>query len=542
VAEDSGANSIDVLANDADYDPGDTKTIVAKTNGAHGTVTITGGGTGLTYTPAANYHGTDTFTYRINDGEVNSPTDATVHVTVTPRADTPSVTNATTYENTKSASGLVISRNAADDDTTTHFKITAITNGTLYQPNGAPITNNQFVTYAQGHAGLKFLPAAGLSSPSSSFSFKAQASTGAADSGLGGSLVTATITVTEGGTVKFNATAYSVGEARSTITINVTRSGGTAGATSVKYAASGGTASGYTSCAAGRDYITKTGTLSWAHGDKTNKTFTIPVCNDAVFEGNETVNLTLSNVTGSGSLGTPQSAVLTIVDSETQPQLSVNGVTVTEGNAGSVNAVFTVTLSGASSKPVTVKYQTANDTAAAPADYTAVGPTTLTFSPGQPLTKTVTVAVKGDLTDELDETFKVNLSAPTNATLLNGVGVGTIKDNDAAAISINNLSVTEPDAYTAAMTFTVKLSLASSRTVTVNYMTADGTAAAPADYTALASATLSFSPGQTTKTVTVRVKGELTAEPNETLFVNLSSPVNATISDAQGLGTILNDD
>lgn len=78
--------------------------------------------------------------------------------------------------------------------------------------------------------------------------------------------------------------------------------------------------------------------------------------------------------------------------------------------------------------------------------------------------------------------------------------------------------------------------------MTVKYATANGTAAAPADYTAKALTMLSFSPGQTTKTVTVSVKGDLTVEPNETLFVNLSSPVNATISDNQGKGTIINDD
>ena len=102
--------------------------------------------------------------------------------------------------------------------------------------------------------------------------------------------------------------------------------------------------------------------------------------------------------------------------------------------------------------------------------------------------------------------------------------------------------MTEPDSSTVALTFTVKLSVASSRTVSVKYQTANGTATAPADYTAKALTTLSFSPGVTSLSVTVLVKGELLVEPNETLFVNLSTPVNATISDSQGQGTIINDD
>jgi Ca2+-binding RTX toxin-like protein len=90
--------------------------------------------------------------------------------------------------------------------------------------------------------------------------------------------------------------------------------------------------------------------------------------------------------------------------------------------------------------------------------------------------------------------------------------------------------------------FTVSLSTASSQTITVSRQTADGTATAPGDYAALAPATITFSPGQTTKTTTVKVKGEVAIEPNETFFVNLSSPTGATIADGQGKGTILNDD
>ena len=104
------------------------------------------------------------------------------------------------------------------------------------------------------------------------------------------------------------------------------------------------------------------------------------------------------------------------------------------------------------------------------------------------------------------------------------------------------MSVAEPDAGTVPLTFTVKLSAASGQRVTVKYATANSSAAATTDYTAVPLTTLTFLPGEISKTVVVNVRGDLIKEVNETFFVNLSAPVNASILDAQGIGTILNDD
>ena len=118
---------------------------------------------------------------------------ASASITVNPVADTPSVTNATTNEDTQTTTGLVISRNVADGAEVTHFKITGITNGTLYKNDGTTqITNGTFITFAEGNAGLKFTPTANFSG---SGSFTIQASTSNGDGGLGGSTVNATITV-----------------------------------------------------------------------------------------------------------------------------------------------------------------------------------------------------------------------------------------------------------------------------------------------------------------------------------------------------------
>jgi len=99
----------------------------------------------------------------------------------------------------------------------------------------------------------------------------------------------------------------------------------------------------------------------------------------------------------------------------------------------------------------------------------------------------------------------------------------------------------EGNSGTTPFVFTVTLSAASASTVTVNYATADGTATAGSDYLAT-SGTLTFNPGVTTQPITVSVIGDTTVEPNETFFVNLSSPSNATIATGQGTGTIVNDD
>ena len=95
---------------------------------------------------------------------------------------------------------------------------------------------------------------------------------------------------------------------------------------------------------------------------------------------------------------------------------------------------------------------------------------------------------------------------------------------------------------TTLFTFTVTLSAANDQTVTMSFATANGTAkTSDRDYVAR-TGTLTFAPGETTKTITVQVKGDKKKEANETFFVNLSGAVGATILDGQGLGTILNDD
>ena len=165
----------------------------------------------------------------------------------------------------------------------------------------------------------------------------------------------------------------------------------------------------------------------------------------------------------------------------------------------------------------------------------------MTFAPGQ-TSKTVTVSVNGDLLDEANETFFVNLANSSNATIADGQGLGTITDNDPLpSLSINDVTVAEGNVGTTFATFTVTQSVPSGRAVSVDFATADITATAGSDYLAT-SGTLTFAAGETTKQVTVIVNGDLLDESNETFALNLSNPSNATIVDAQGIGTITDDD
>ena len=176
--------------------------------------------------------------------------------------------------------------------------------------------------------------------------------------------------------------------------------------------------------------------------------------------------------------------------------------------------------------------------ATAGSDYTA-GSGTITFAPGV-TTRNVPVAIISDATDEPNETVKVTLSNPTNVTLNDPNGVLTITDNDTApAISIDNFATTNEAALTHAVT--VRLSAASGHTVAVNYATANGTATLNSDYNT-ASGTVSFAPGQVTKTINVNVLADSLNEGNEVFYINLSGATNASISDNQATVTITDDD
>jgi hypothetical protein len=359
------------------------------------------------------------------------------------------------------------------------------------------------------------------------------------NTGTGGTLSdtdSVTINVAAAGSLGFSAATYSVAEdAGSGIaTITVARTGGSAGAASIHYATSDGTAT------AGSDYTAASGTLNFADGE-TSKTFNVPLTDDTLDEDDETINLTLASASGA-SLGAQSSATLTITDNDATPSLSIGDVSIPEGNSGTSVANFTVTLSAASGRTVTVNYATADDTATAGSDYTATNGT-LTFTPGQ-TTKTIPVTILGETTGEDNEIFTVVLSSPSNATVASGAGTGTIADDDSGGPTLSfasDVSITEGNTGTSNAVFTVNLIAGNGSTVTVDYSTVAGSATSGVDFVAT-SGTLTFTSGQTSKTVNIPVIGDTLDEDNEVFALVLSNPGNAGILDGSANATIIDND
>jgi hypothetical protein len=220
--------------------------------------------------------------------------------------------------------------------------------------------------------------------------------------------------------------------------------------------------------------------------------------------------------------------------------LRIGDATVKEGNTGTTAANFTVTLSEASTETITVAYATGGGTAIPGSDFQAASGT-LTFAPGE-TSQTVSVQVNGDRLGEPNETFVVNLSNPTNATISDGYADGTIVD-DEPRVSISDVTQSEgKKGQSALFTFTVTLSAAYDQPVTMSFRTVNGTAKAGEDF-ASKSGTLTFAPGETTKTITIEVKGDSKKEASETFYLDLFGlSSNSQFTKNRGLGMILNDD
>jgi hypothetical protein len=325
----------------------------------------------------------------------------------------------------------------------------------------------------------------------------------------------------------------SVGEGdtgSTTATFTVALSQPSGAPVAVDYATADGTAQ------TGSDFEAVSGTLMFAPGDVT-KSVAVTVNGDLVSEGDENFTLALSNPPGATLAD--DSGTGTIVDDETAPAIGVDDVTIEEGDSGTNTATFTVTLSHLSALPASVEYATEEASASGPSDFAATSGT-LTFGLAE-TTRSVDVTVAGDQLDEPDETFRLNLTNPSNALLADGSGTGGISDDDPQpSVSVGNVSVSEGNTGTKAASFEVTLSRASGRSVTATYATENRAAVAPRDYAAK-NGTVTFSPGDTHKTIDVTVAGDTVHEPDETFVLNLSAATHASLDDAQGVGTITND-
>ena len=288
---------------------------------------------------------------------------------------------------------------------------------------------------------------------------------------------------------------------------------------------------------AGTDYVAMSGVLTFAPGQQ-SKTVSVIINGDTTFEASETFNVNLSNAINA-TIGDNQ-GIGTIINDDPLPSLSISDVAVIEGNTGTTTASFTVSLSSLSGASTSVNYATAGNTATSDSDFAATSGAA-TIAPGQ-LSTTINITVNSDTVFEPNETFFVNLTNPTNASISDSQGIGTITNDDSQpTISINDVSANEGDSGTTNAEFTVSLSNASSQTITVNYATADNTATAGNDYSS-AAGTLTFTPGQMSQAVSIGINGDVLNEDSVAFNVNLTAPNNATINDAQGVGTIVDDD
>ncbi len=278
------------------------------------------------------------------------------------------------------------------------------------------------------------------------------------------------------------------------------------------------------------DYDAASGSKLFPANSTTTATkvpITVKVKGDLLDEVDETLKLELLN----NNDIVVRTATGTIRNDDSNSKMSISDASAEEPGT----MTFTVTLSAASAREVRVDWATADGTATAGADYTA-GAGGLTFAPGE-LTQSIAVAVLGDSTTEENETLKVNLSNPSGIpanNVLDGQGDGTIVDRNAPpSLSISDAIAREG----AGATFTVTLAGTTLRTVTASFNTTEATAKAGSDFSAR-SGTLSFAPGESSKTITITVLDDTASEPTEDFFVMIGDAVNATITKNRGLGAI----
>jgi hypothetical protein len=208
--------------------------------------------------------------------------------------------------------------------------------------------------------------------------------------------------------------------------------------------------------------------------------------------------------------------------------LAINDVTVGEGNDGTARAVFTVTRSSAAGA-ASVQFATADDSATvAGGDYVS--------ETGTLSRKPFSVLINGDRLGEADEGFVVNLTSPTGAVIADGQGKAVILD-DEPRIHANFVVVVEE---TTEVLLAVNLSVPGSQTVTVSYATADWNATAGSDYDAVAG-TLTFNPGETRKTIPIRVRNNNDQAPAEVFFIDFNNVSNNAVILKRGTVVILSD-
>jgi len=290
------------------------------------------------------------------------------------------------------------------------------------------------------------------------------------------------------------------------------------------------------SATAGQDYTATSGSLEFLPGEQ-SQNITLSTLQDVDSDGDETLAVTLSNPDNATLLDA--SGVVTIIDDEAPtPVVDIDSVSITEGGSGTL----TVSLSTVSANTVSVDFATADGTALANSDYVPAGGT-LVFAPGE-LSRTLVLTTISDIEDETLENFSVQLSGLVGGLPGQLVSNVTIEDDDDGGVSgpvvtVSGNAVSEGEQ----IDFTFTLSEASTAVVSVDFSTADGTAEAGSDYVERPIGRVTFQPGGPLSLIRrVTTLEDVVLESDETVFMQLSNPVNLNILDASGIGTILDND
>jgi ELWxxDGT repeat protein len=325
------------------------------------------------------------------------------------------------------------------------------------------------------------------------------------------------------GVLSFTATTYRVNEdGTNVVAVTVQRTGGSEGFVRANVLLSNGSAT------FPDDYNGVSIPVNFANGE-TSKTVTIPIVDDTVNEGNETINLTLANPQGGATLGTQTTAVLTIIDNDqpkpgtiafTQSSFSIN-------EDGTPVAIVTITRTGGSDGEVSAEVNLNNGSAIDPNDYDSTA-ITVNFANGE-TSKTVTIPIVDDNLIEGNETVNLSLANPTGGAVLGSQKTATlaIVDNDVQlAFASSSFSVNE-DGTPINQVTVVRTGLVGtfvSTTIDLN----NGTATAPSDYTNTP-ITVNFEAGETRKTVAIPIVNDTAFEGTETIELTLTNSQGATI-------------
>jgi Ca2+-binding RTX toxin-like protein len=338
--------------------------------------------------------------------------------------------------------------------------------------------------------------------------------------------------VLEPGTLTFSAPQFSVNEDGTPIAaVTMTRTGGSDGTVSATVNLTDDTATALA------DYNNAPITVSFANGE-TSKTITIPIADDTLVESNETINLMLDNPTGGATIGTQNTAILTIVDNDVQLAFSNAQFSVNED--GTPITAVTVTRTGRSTGAVGATLTLSDGTATAPNDYSN-NPISVNFADGE-TSKTIVIPIVDDNSFEGNETIDLSLSNPIGGATLGTqtTAVLTIVDNDVAvpgtlAFSAPQFSVNEDGTPIAAVTIT--RTGGSDGTVSATVNLTDDTATAPADYNNTP-ITVSFANGETSKTITIPIADDTLLESNETINLTLDNPTGGATIGTQNTATL----